>query len=174
MKRRPLADPGYALETIRPSVALAEIFLPQAIIVGSENHTKQGVIAEIIHRLVTLGHIPEQEEKGLLTNILAREDLGTTALGNGVAFPHCRASYVAKFVGALALEPRGIPFDALDGQPVYAVFLLLAPFERQKNYYDVLGRITAIGRDKSQRLYLLNGCRTPEAIHHYFQELDAE
>jgi mannitol/fructose-specific phosphotransferase system IIA component (Ntr-type) len=162
------------MQNIRPaasSISLAQVFPLEAIVVGLETCTRSGVIFELIRRLVTLGHLAEQEEKSLIARILAREKLGTTALGNGIAMPHCRSSSATRYIGALALEPRGIPFDAIDGQPVHAVFLVLAPPDGREHYYEILGNITAIARDKTRRLHL-RGCRTPEMAHRYLQELD--
>ena len=158
---------------IDSSIALGRIFPPEAIAVGLENSSKQAVIAALVRRLVTLGGIPSREEQSLVSAILARESLGTTALGNGVAFPHVRTRLAERLLGVLGLERGGIAFDALDGSPVYGVFLLVAPEDVTKEYFEVLGRITAIGKDKSLRLQL-RGCRTAAAAHRLLQLLDAE
>ncbi len=73
----------------------------------------------------------------------------------------------------LGIEPGGIPFDAVGGGVVYSIFLLLAPLERREELYEVLGRITAVGRDKSRRAQL-RGCRTAEAAYHFLQESDRQ
>lgn len=158
---------------IDSSVELARIFPPEAIVMGLENTSKLALIAALVRRLVSLGGIPDREEGSLIKAIMTREDLGTTALGNGVAFPHVRTRLARKLLGVLGLERGGIPFDALDGSPVYGVFLLVAPEDVTTEYFDVLGRITAIGKDKSLRLQL-RGCRTAEAAHRFLRQLEAE
>jgi len=160
-------------KAIERTFKLAQVFPAEAVVFGLDDTSKHGVIAALVHRLVTLESIPKKEEQGLLTAITAREIMGTTALGNGVAFPHVRTKLTTRLLGALGLEPSGISFDALDGSPVYGVFLLLAPENANKEYFEVLGRITAIGKDKSLRLQL-RGCRSPEAVHLLLQQLDAE
>lgn len=162
-----------ATNVMRTSIGLAEIFAPEAIVVGLEQRTKQGAVEELVHRLVERGRLGAAEEKAVVQSILAREKLGSTALGNGIAYPHCRTSVTEKFIGVLGLEPRGVPFDAVDGGPVQSIFLLLAPLDKREQHYEVLGRITAIGRDKSQRIQL-RGCHTAEAVHHFLQELDRQ
>lgn len=154
------------------SLQLARIFPPEAIVVGLQS-PKQAVIAALVHRLVTLGSIPEREEPGLVKAIMARETLGTTALGNGVAFPHIRTRLAERLLGVLGLESRGIGFDAIDKSPVYGVFLLLAPEHVTKEYFEVLGRITAIGTDKTLRLQL-RGCRSAEAVQRFLQGMDGD
>lgn len=158
---------------IKRSVELARLFPPEAIVVGLEAPSKQAVIATLVRRLVDLGGIPTREEQVLIEAIMTRESLGTTALGNGVAFPHVRTKLVARLQGVLGLEPRGIGFEALDRSPVYGVFLLSAPETVTQEYFEVLGRIAAIGKDKSLRLQL-RGCRSAAAVHRFLQELDAE
>jgi mannitol/fructose-specific phosphotransferase system IIA component (Ntr-type) len=152
-------------------VSLAEIFRPEAIFIGLNNRTREGAIEELVHHLVELGHVAEGEEQGLVKSILAREQLGSTALGNGIAVPHCRTSLTEKFIGILGLDPRGIPFAAVDGDPVQGVFLVLAPLDAREQHYEVLGKILAIGNDKSLQVQL-RGCRTGESVHHFLQELD--
>jgi PTS system nitrogen regulatory IIA component len=155
----------------RRSVGLAEIFPPEAIVVGLKNRTKPEVIAELVHHLVGLGHITESDQKTVIESILAREKLGSTALYDGIAFPHCRSTLTERFVGVLGLELNGIPFDSVGGRPVQGIFLFLAPLERREEFCEVLGRITAIGRDKSY-LTQLRGCQTAEAAHRFLQALD--
>jgi mannitol/fructose-specific phosphotransferase system IIA component (Ntr-type) len=154
-------------------VGLARIFPTEAIVVGLEDTSKPAVIAALVQRLVVLGRVPRREERGLVKAIMTREELGTTALGNGIAFPHSRTELVDGYLGVLGLEPRGIRFDALDRSLVFGVFLLVAPVDVRQEYFDILGRITAIGKDKSLRLQL-RGCRTAEAAHQFLQVLDAE
>jgi PTS system nitrogen regulatory IIA component len=160
-------DPGP------PLPGLASIFPPQAIVVGLRGRGKAEVIAELAHHLVRLGQISEVEAAAAVGDVLAREKRAATAPSHGIAFPHCRCPFTQEFVGALGIEPGGVPFGAADGEPVDAVFLILAPPGRPEELYDLLGRITALGRDKSRR-YQLRGCRTPEAVSHLLQELDRQ
>jgi nitrogen PTS system EIIA component len=160
-----------ATSTAKMSVGLAEIFPPEAIVVGLKSRTKQSAVAELVHHLVGLGFIMEGDEKGVVESILAREKLGSTALYDRLAFPHCRSTFTERFVGVLGIEPDGIPFDTVNGGSVQSIFLFLAPLERREELYEVLGRITAIGRDKSRRAQLC-GCRTADAAHRFLLELD--
>ena len=150
---------------------LAELFPPEAIRVGLEQHTKSAVIEELVHHAVALGYLPRQEERPIIDTILEREGLGSTALGHGIALPHCQWRSLDRFVGVAGLLHQGIPFDAVDGEPVDRVFLTLAPPDNPEQSFDVLGRLVAIGRNKSLRL-LLRGCRTAEHVSAFLDELD--
>jgi PTS system nitrogen regulatory IIA component len=103
--------------------------------------------------------------------ILAREKAGSTALGNGIAMPHCRTGLVKKLVGVVGIDQHGLAFDAVDGEPVYVVFLLLAPLDDRAQHFDVLGQISAIGKDKALRL-CLRGCQSPHDLNRFLQDWD--
>ena len=76
-------------------------------------------------------------------------------------------------LGALAIDPEGVDFAAVGGGPVHVIFLILAPTEGRNQYFDVLGKIAAVARDKSL-LLRLRGCRTPGEAHAFLQELDRD
>jgi nitrogen PTS system EIIA component len=159
------------IRNLSSPVKLTELFPPEAIRVGLEQHSKSSVIVELGHHAVALGYLGRQEEGPIVSAIMEREDLGSTALGYGIALPHCQWRSLERSVGVVGLLHRGIPFDATDGEPVDKVFLTLAPSASPNNSIDVLGRLVAIGRDKSLRL-LLGGCETAEHVSAFLDELD--
>lgn len=152
------------------SLGLSEVFPPETILIGIRERTKHGAIEEMVRHLVGLGYLEATLEKTVVEMILAREKMGTTGV-NRIAFPHCRGSFTERFIGVVAVDKGGIPFDALDGDPVHAIFLVLAPLERREQHFELLGRIAALGKDKGQRLQL-QGCRSAERLHSFLQELD--
>ena len=156
---------------LRPPLRLTELFPPQAIRVGLNHHSKSAVIEELVRHAVVLGYLGRQEERLLIDTILAREDLGSTALGNGLAFPHCQWRTLDRFVGVAGLLHHGIPFDAVDGEPVDWIFLTLAPPSIPEQSFDVLGRLAAIGHNQGLRL-LLSDCRTVEQIYAFLDGID--
>lgn len=158
--------------SVTSTVSLADVFSRDAILLPLAQRTKQGVIQELVHRLVQLGFLGEEHEKAVVQSILGRERLGSTAMGKGFAFPHCRTTAVSdRIVGALGLDAAGIAFDAVDGEPVHAVFLMLSPLDLREQHYELLGRVTALGKDKSLRLQL-KGCRNVEAAHRFIRQFD--
>jgi mannitol/fructose-specific phosphotransferase system IIA component (Ntr-type) len=161
-----------ALSPVAPPLRLAEVFPSEATLIGLTQRTKSAVVAELVHQLVEMGRIMPDQEQVLIQMILAREKMGSTALGNGIAFPHCRSSMTETFLGVVGIDRHGVAFDALDGEPVYCIFLLLGPLDNREQHFDVLGRINAIGRDKALRLQL-RGSRTPEQVQFFLRELDS-
>ena len=150
---------------------LSEVFPPESIRVGLEQHSKSSVNIELVHHAAALGYLARQEEGPIVTAILEREDLGSTALGHGIALPHCQCRSLERSVGVVGLLRRGIPFDAADGEPVDKVFLTLVPAKSPNHSLDVLGRLVALGQNKGLRL-LLGGCQTAAHVTAFLDELD--
>jgi nitrogen PTS system EIIA component len=164
--------PPMKLIDPRPApMGLAEVFPPETILFGLEGRTESAVIAELVRHAVALGRIPRWAEDAVIGLVEERERQGSTALGNGIAFPHCQSAHAEQLVGVAGFARAGIPFRAIDGEPVDTVLLLLAPPDRPEKFFDLLGRMVAIGRDRSLRL-LLRGCRTAEHVSSFLQELD--
>jgi mannitol/fructose-specific phosphotransferase system IIA component (Ntr-type) len=154
-----------------PPPRLSELFPPEAIRIGLAQRSKAAVIEALVHHAVVLGYLSQHEEPRIVARILARESLASTALGHGIAMPHCQWDALDRFIGVAGLLRQGIPFDAADGQPVDGVFLTLAPADHAELSFEVLGRLVAVGRNSSLRL-LLRECQTAEQVFAFLQEID--
>ena len=75
-----------------------------------------------------------------------REKLGSTGIGDGLAFPHARSDAVDKLVIVFARSKPGIEFDAIDGKPVHLLFLMAAPNADLSTYLKVLARVSLMLR----------------------------
>ncbi|MEP5764812.1 MAG: PTS sugar transporter subunit IIA [Halieaceae bacterium] len=84
------------------------------------------------------------ESKEIYSKLLARERLGSTALGEGIAIPHCRISHCERAVGTLITLEQGIDFDSPDGRPVDLLFLLLVPEEEQQEHLNILAGLAQL------------------------------
>jgi PTS system nitrogen regulatory IIA component len=80
----------------------------------------------------------------LYASLLAREKLGSTALGNGIAIPHCRISDCDRALGSLVTLADPIDFDAPDGQPVDILFVLLVPQEGHQEHLNLLAGLAEL------------------------------
>jgi len=83
-------------------------------------------------------------EEDSLARLLEREKVVSTGIGNGVAIPHAKAAHVQQMVVAVARVAGGIDFEALDGRPVYILFLLLGPQEAASLHVKLLARIARL------------------------------
>lgn len=106
--------------------------------------SKSGVLRE----LVELTDLDSSAKQILLKTILRREELGSTGIGRGIAIPHCRSLLVKDPTICIGITKRGIDFEALDGEPVHLLFLVVAPYREPGNRYLItLGKIAQIARD---------------------------
>ena len=94
------------------------------------------------------GEITGVHERQIFDVLLERERLGTTGVGNGIAIPHGKLGDVKKMFGLFARLERPIDFEAMDGQPVDLVFLLLAPEGAGADHLKALARIARLLRDQ--------------------------
>lgn len=87
--------------------------------------------------------------------LFAREKLGTTGLGQGVAIPHGRHASVKKAVGAFIRTKEPVAFDAPDGKPVSLIFVLLVPENATGEHLEVLSKLAGRFSQKSVREALM-------------------
>src|SRR6186713_2737664 len=88
-------------------------------------------------------------------SLFAREKLGSTGLGQGVAIPHGRVKGLKEALGALVRMRQPIPFDAPDGQPVALIFVLLVPDRATDMHLQILSELAQMFSDKAFRERLL-------------------
>lgn len=80
----------------------------------------------------------------IYTALLAREQLGSTGIGNGIAIPHCRVAGCEKVTGALVTLEEGIDFDAIDSRLVDLLFVLIVPAEEMEEHLKVLSAVATL------------------------------
>lgn len=97
-------------------------------------------------------------------SLFARERLGSTGLGQGVAIPHGRIKGLKEAVAAFVRVAEPIPFDAPDGQPVAVMIFLLVPEQASQAHLDLLSELAQMLSDKAFRQALLDA-KSPEAVH---------
>ena len=84
-------------------------------------------------------------------NLLARERLGSTGLGQGVAIPHGRIKGIKEALGALLRVAQPVAFDAPDGAPVSLAFVLLVPEKATEKHLQILSELAQMFSDKALR-----------------------
>lgn len=89
-------------------------------------------------------------------SLFAREKLGSTGLGQGVAIPHGRIKGLKEAIGAVIRMQQPIPFDAPDGQNVSLIFVLLVPDRATDRHLQILSELAQMFSDKPFRERLLN------------------
>ncbi|WP_207061318.1 PTS IIA-like nitrogen regulatory protein PtsN [Motiliproteus sp. SC1-56] len=84
------------------------------------------------------------EAEDIFAGLISRERLGSTGIGEGVAIPHCRLDNCTEAVGALVNLPEPVDFDAIDGQPVDLLFVLLVPTEATETHLQTLASLAEL------------------------------
>lgn len=95
----------------------------KSIMLNAEPASKQETLDTAVDLMVKSGKINDKEKykKG----VYAREEEGTTGIGEGIAIPHCKSDAVSKPGLAAMVIKNGVDFDALDGEPVQLLFLIV-------------------------------------------------
>ena len=118
------------------------------------------------HVLDCLSKLAEREikvsYKTILDNLIKREKLGSTAVGNGIAIPHTTESSLKKPKGFLAILSSGLEFKANDDQPVDIIFLLLAPSKNGSEHLQALALISRLLKN-DELISKLRGCKTKQS-----------
>jgi len=142
---------------------ILEFLSQKAILTDIKSVKKDDVMKEMVDALVGAGEVDKRHRAKLCEALMAREALGSTAIGQGVAIPHAKCDCVEKLVAAFALSRKGIDFDSLDGEPAYIFFLLLAPQDSAGPHLKALARISRLLKDKYFR-DSLRACADDKAI----------
>ena len=127
---------------------ISDFLSSKAVSADLKSTTKADIIAELVDLLIRAGSIEKKHRKKVLEILMAREALGSTAIGQGIAIPHGKYDSIKKLVGCLGVSKRGINFDSLDGEPAYIFFLLVAPVDSAGPHLKALARISRLLKDK--------------------------
>ncbi len=128
---------------------LATILTPECTLADVAASSKKRLL-EFASEVIA-DHFVSLEAHRLFDELIARERLGSTALGHGVAIPHCRIDGLSVTVGALFRLAEPIDFDAPDDQPVDLVFVLVVPREARDDHLAILSNLARGFSDAERR-----------------------
>jgi len=114
---------------------------------------------------------PTLKADEIFVNLIGREKLGSTGLGEGVAIPHCRIPNCTGVIGALLQLKEPIDYEAIDNQPVDLLFALIVPEEAHDEHLQTLA---SLAERFNQPSYLeqLRLAQNPEQLFHAALALD--
>jgi len=119
---------------------ISDFLSPSETLFNIRASDKEQLLQELARRAASKLKLSESE---IVTELLKREGLGSTGMGNGVAIPHARFQSIGKPFGVVARLKQPIDFDAIDGQAVDIVFLLLLPAAAEG---EQLGALACVAR----------------------------
>src|SRR5438874_9557449 len=142
-------------------MTITDLVAPEAVLPALKVNSKKQALQELAARAAAL---TGQNDRAIFEVLLQREKLGTTAVGYGVAIPHGKLPKLSRMFGLFARLDRAIDFEALDGQPVDLVFLLLAPEAAGADHLKALARVARLLRDQ-ETANKLRAARDAEALY---------
>ena len=132
---------------------------------------KAGVLEELA-RYLARG--TDKIDVAQLTRVLAeREELASTAIGEGVAIPHGKVAQVGEIRACLGRSRNGIDFGSIDGQPTYLFFVMVAPENSTGAHLKALARISRVFKDVEFRKRLMQAADA-DAMYEIIQHEDAK
>lgn len=150
-------------------IRLENILTPGRSLVNVPGASKKAVLEEIAKLIGQ--QVPEFERQTVYESLIAREKLGSTGFGNGIAIPHCRLQGCTSPVSAVLHLERPVDFDAIDGAPVDLLFVLLVPEAATDAHLELLRQIASM-LDRSDVRTRLRDARNSEELYNVV--LDAQ
>ncbi|MFA6619215.1 MAG: PTS sugar transporter subunit IIA [Candidatus Neomarinimicrobiota bacterium] len=129
--------------------------------------TKHELLEEIARSAVQSKTLENIDPKALLKQLKAREALGSTGFGDGIAIPHCTLSNIDDFVIGALVSEDGIDFNALDGAPVKLFVYIIAPAKKRNTHIKILSEIAKVLKNPSHVKTL---CKQKDSVS-FFDEL---
>ena len=143
-------------------VNLRQVFNPRTIVFNLTGTSKPAILEELLDLLVGAGKVSNREDA--LKAILEREAKMSTAIQNGVAIPHAKTDAVRELVTAVAILPKGVDFQSLDGKPTQIFIMTLSPKTKLGPHIQFLSAVSQLLDNAAVRHALLKARKPDEAI----------
>lgn len=116
--------------------------------------TKEAVLKELVDLASKSNLVKDSPE--LFSDVKERENLVTTGVGYGVAFPHAKTKATKGIVIAFGRSDKGVDFDAMDHKPAHLFFLIAAPEDAIGAHLNVMARLSYIMKSEENRAKMMN------------------
>ncbi|HXH72781.1 MAG TPA: PTS sugar transporter subunit IIA [Mariprofundaceae bacterium] len=126
------------------------LLTPEHVLLASTARSKRALITELAKTLSSM------DLDQVMEVVMAREQLGSTGIGHGVAIPHGRLPELSQPVVAIARHSAGVDFDAIDGQPVHIIIMLLVPEDASRQHLELLAYLARIFQQEHLRQAVMN------------------
>jgi nitrogen PTS system EIIA component len=146
---------------------IADLLAPDCVFLGFRATDKTKLIKELAKRASTRIGL---ETSAVAEPLFARESLGSTGIGRGIALPHARIPKLERFFALLARLEKPVDFAAIDDQPVDLLFLLLTPEHAGREHLAALASISRVLRD-GDVVRSLRGARNPLDLYQRLTEV---
>lgn len=145
----------------RAEVMLSNVIRKDLICLDIKSRDKVGALKEMLDMLEGIDH--SFLKIRLFQNLLNREGLESTAIGHGVALPHCRTNLVDFPIVMIGRSRKGVDFESPDGKPVHLIIMVLVPQSSNVPWLDLISDIMRVIRNETF-IRAINLARTPEEV----------
>jgi PTS system nitrogen regulatory IIA component len=142
-------------------MTLEGIIDKQSVLANVKARTKKQLLLELAQAMAALVAV---DHRVIFETLLKREKLGSTGIGQGIAIPHGKIPTLGRVYGLFARLAQPVEFEAVDGQPVDLVFVLLAPEHAGADHLKALARISRLLRDPAV-VEKLRGTESAEGLY---------
>lgn len=150
---------------------IVDLIRRDLVIPDLASKSKLGVLEELARHLAR--HSDKLDAAQLTRVLVEREELASTAIGEGVAIPHGKVAQIGEIKACLGRARAGIDFGSMDGQPTYLFFVMVAPENSTGAHLKALARISRVFKDASFRKRLLEA-PDADAMYEIIQQEDAK
>ena len=145
---------------------ITDLLNRDSICLDGKVSTKSEALDAVIDLMEKSGNLADK--KAFAERVYAREEEGTTGVGEGIAIPHGKCAAVSKPGLAAMVVPDGVDFEALDGQPVNLIFLIAAPNTKDNVHLDVLSKLSVLMMNDD----FTNGLRNAKTVDEFLAVVD--
>lgn len=124
---------------------------PEGVLLKVSETKKKEIIKKLIMNAAEQGILKTEHIDEIFTSVMAREQQGSTGIGNGIAIPHCKTELVDFGIILAATFPNGVKYNSLDNKPVNILFLFIFPGSENKEYLQVLAKAARLLGDENIR-----------------------
>ncbi|MGL5313661.1 MAG: PTS fructose transporter subunit IIABC [Peptostreptococcaceae bacterium] len=142
---------------------ITDLINKKSINLNLSSNNKMSVIDEMVDLVNNSGNLNNKEE--YKKAIIAREELSTTGIGEGIAIPHAKTAAVTKACLGAGVSKEGIDYEAFDGSLANLFFMIAAPDGANNTHLEVLSRLSTILMDEEFRAQLINAASADEFLN---------
>ena len=143
---------------------LSDILTPERCLCKIQGFSKKRLLKTLSTRLGE--SFSNLDENQVFDSMMAREQLGSTGIGKGIAIPHCRVPECNETTGCLITLETYVDYDSTDGEPVDLIFMLIVPEENEEDHVKTLAVLTEKFLSESFCDSLRNAQNNDELYHH--------
>lgn len=150
---------------------IKNVLRPECLQTEFKGKSKDDVLNVIVDLAVKSPVLKQIDRKVLYQAFKAREELGSTGFGDGIAIPHCRLKNIEEFTIGILLAPKGVKFDSLDGRKCSIFVFIIGPEEKRTEHIQLLSSVSKVLKSKETRKNILSSADTTILLSRFLNDI---